>query len=100
MIAGAIGNGDADNPSPNSGISGAFGRLPGSRTPVAIKRHGSMIGIYIPKRPKPSPAELEALRLAGEQMQELLAASGTTEDEIVAEFERVRRERREQTGQR
>ncbi len=64
-----------------------------SKTPVAITRHGATIGIYVPTRPKPSQADLEALRLAGERMQELIAAAGTTEDEIVTDFKRVRRER-------
>jgi len=65
-----------------------------SPTPVAITRHGSTIGIYVPTRPRASQADLEALRLAGEKMQELIAAAGTTEDEIVEDLKRVRRERR------
>jgi hypothetical protein len=69
-----------------------------SKTPVAITRHGSTIGIYVPTKPKPSQAELDALRLAGEKMQELIAAAGATEDEIVADFKRSRRERRTRKG--
>jgi antitoxin (DNA-binding transcriptional repressor) of toxin-antitoxin stability system len=65
-----------------------------SKTPVAITRHGSTIGIYVPTKPKASQADLEALRVAGERMQELIAAAGTTEDEIVAEIKKARRERR------
>jgi len=65
-----------------------------SKTPVAITRHGSTIGIYVPTRPKPSQADLEALRMAGEKMQELIAAAGTTEDEIVEDFKKSRRQRR------
>jgi PHD/YefM family antitoxin component YafN of YafNO toxin-antitoxin module len=64
-----------------------------SNAPVAITRHGATIGIYIPAKPKPSHADLEALRLAGERMQRLIAAAGTTEDEIMADVKR-RRERR------
>jgi len=67
-----------------------------SKTPVAITRHGATIGIYVPTPPKPSRADLEALRLAGETMQELIAAAGTTEDELVEDFKRLRRERRTQ----
>ena len=52
-----------------------------SKTPVAITRHGATIGIYVPTKPKPSQADLEALRVAGEKMQELIAAAGTTEGE-------------------
>lgn len=69
-----------------------------SKTPVAITRHGSTIGIYVPTKPKPNQADLEALRVAGERMQELIAAAGTTDDEIVADFKRVRRERRTRKG--
>ena len=65
-----------------------------SKKPVAITRHGATIGIYIPTKPKPSQADLEALRVAGEKMQELIAAAGTTEDELVADFKKVRAERR------
>jgi len=65
-----------------------------SKTPVAITRHGATIGIYVPTKPKPSQADLEALRLAGEKMQELIAAAGTTEDELVEDFKRLRRENR------
>jgi hypothetical protein len=67
-----------------------------SKTPVAITRHGATIGIYVPTKPKPRQADLEALRAAGEKMQELIAAAGTTEDEVVADFKKLRRERRMQ----
>ena len=65
-----------------------------SETPVAITRHGATIGIYVPTKPKVSQADLEALRVAGEKMQELIAAAGTTEDAIVADFKKLRSERR------
>lgn len=67
-----------------------------SKTPVAITRHGATIGVFVPTRPKPSQADLEALRIAGEKMQELIATAGTTEDEIMEDFKRLRRERRMQ----
>lgn len=65
-----------------------------SKTPVAITRHGSTIGIYVPTKPKPSQVELDAFRVAGEKMQELIAAAGTSEEELVADFKKLRRERR------
>jgi antitoxin (DNA-binding transcriptional repressor) of toxin-antitoxin stability system len=65
-----------------------------SQTPVAITRHGATIGIYVPTHRRPSEADLEALRAAGEKMQSLIAAAGTTGDEIVAEFKQARRDRR------
>jgi hypothetical protein len=65
-----------------------------SKTPVAITRHGATIGIYVPTKPKPSQADLEALRIAGEKMQALIAAAGTTEEELMEDFKKLRRERR------
>ena len=69
-----------------------------SKTPVAITRHGATIGIYVPTRPKPSQADLEALRVAGAKMQDLILAAGTTEDQIVADFKKARRDRRTRKG--
>ena len=65
-----------------------------SKIPVAITRHGATIGIYVPTKPKPSQADLEAFRVAGEKMQELIAAAGTSEEELMQDFKKVRRERR------
>jgi antitoxin (DNA-binding transcriptional repressor) of toxin-antitoxin stability system len=67
-----------------------------SKTPVAITRHGATIGIYVPTKPKPRQADMEALRVAGEKMQELIAAAGTTEEELLEDFKKLRRERRTQ----
>lgn len=67
-----------------------------SKTPVAITRHGATIGIYVPTKPKPSQADQEALRIAGEKMQQMIAAAGTSEDEIIADFKKLRRKRRSQ----
>jgi antitoxin (DNA-binding transcriptional repressor) of toxin-antitoxin stability system len=69
-----------------------------SKTPVAITRHGATVGVYVPTKPKPSQADLEALRVAGEKMQELIAAAGTTEEEIMEDLKKLRRERRMQKG--
>ena len=67
-----------------------------SKTPVAITRHGATIGIYVPTKPRPQQADLEALRTAGAKMQELIASAGTAEDELMADFKRLRRGRRTQ----
>ncbi|MEJ1933029.1 prevent-host-death family protein [Nostoc sp. NIES-2111] len=67
-----------------------------SKKPVAITRHGATIGIFVPTRPKPSQADLEALRIAGEKMQQWIAEAGTSEEELVADFERLRKEERAQ----
>jgi antitoxin (DNA-binding transcriptional repressor) of toxin-antitoxin stability system len=65
-----------------------------SQTPVAITRHGTTIGIYVPTRPQPRQAELEAIRVAGEKMRELIVAAGTSEEELVADFKVLRRQRK------
>jgi hypothetical protein len=67
-----------------------------SKTPVAITRHGATIGIYVPTKPKPSLADLEALRVAGEKMQDSITGAGTSEEEIMGDFKKLRREQRVQ----
>lgn len=67
-------------------------------TPVAIMRDGATIGVYHPTgfRPKPkfSKEEMEAFRLAGEKIDALIAAAGTSEEELMEDIERMRREER------
>jgi len=65
-----------------------------SPTPVAITRHGETIGFYVPARRRPDEKDLEALRRAGERLSSLLAASGTSEEELVSEFKALRKARR------
>ena len=65
-----------------------------SKTPVAITRHGATIGVYLPTRPKPSQADLEALRAAGEKLDAMIAAAGTSENELMEDFKRLRQESR------
>ena len=67
-----------------------------SKKPVAITRHGTTIGIFVPTRPRPTKADLEALRVAGEKLDELIAAAGTSEEELMEDFKRLRREKRNQ----
>ncbi len=70
-----------------------------SNKPVAITRHGATIGVFVPTRPRPTQADLEAYRVATERMQEMIAAAGTNEEELVEDFKRLRRERRAQPMQ-
>jgi len=67
-----------------------------SKTPVAITRHGATIGIYLPTRPKPSQADLEAFRAAGEKLDAMIAAAGTSEEELMGDFKKLRQQRRRQ----
>jgi antitoxin (DNA-binding transcriptional repressor) of toxin-antitoxin stability system len=69
-----------------------------SKNPIAITRHGATIGIFLPTRPKPSQADLEALRVAGEKIDAMIAAAGTSEEELMEDFKRLRRESRMQKG--
>jgi hypothetical protein len=41
-----------------------------------------------------SRVDLEALRIAGQKVQDVILAAGTTEDELVEDFKKLRRERR------
>ena len=60
-----------------------------SDNPLAITRHGDTVGYYLPARRKRSEAERSALRqAAAARLQEMLAAEGLTEDEIIADFKR------------
>lgn len=61
-----------------------------SNTPVAITRHGDTIGYFIPARRKRSEMERAALKEAASRLDELPAAKGVTEDELVADFKRLR----------
>lgn len=65
-----------------------------SDAPVAITRHGDMIGYCIPARRKRSEAERTALREAAAQIDALLAEMGVTEDEVVEDFKRWRAAKR------
>ncbi|MGC4001124.1 MAG: hypothetical protein QM767_28170 [Anaeromyxobacter sp.] len=67
-----------------------------SKTPVAITRHGTTIGVYVPTKPSPTQEDVEAFRTAGEKMRQLLKAAGASEDEIVADFRRERAQHRKQ----
>lgn len=58
--------------------------------PVAITRHGDTVGYYLPARRQRTESERAALKEAAARLQELLAAEGISEDEIIAEFKRWR----------
>lgn len=65
-----------------------------SDAPIVLTRHGDEVGYFIPlRRKKLTELELEELRKAGEEVQKMLAAAGVTEDEILADFERLRKAR-------
>jgi PHD/YefM family antitoxin component YafN of YafNO toxin-antitoxin module len=65
-----------------------------SDKPLAITRHGDTVGYYLPARRRRSDAERAALKEAAARLQEMLAAEGVTEDEMIADFKRWRAGRR------
>ena len=65
-----------------------------SDKPLAITRHGDTVGYYLPARRRRSEAERSALRQAAARLQEMLAAEGITENELIADFKRWRAGRR------
>ena len=64
-----------------------------SDSPVAITRHGRTIGFYVPARPRAREEDLEALRAAGARIDALIEAAGSSEEELLADFKRIRRSR-------
>ena len=62
--------------------------------PVAITRNGYTVGYYLPARRKRSESERAAFKEAAAHMQEILAAEGIHEEEIMEDFKRWRTGRR------
>jgi antitoxin (DNA-binding transcriptional repressor) of toxin-antitoxin stability system len=58
--------------------------------PAAVTRHGETIGYFIPSREAKTADDLAALKTAAAKLDELLAAQGVDEDELVAEFRGLR----------
>jgi hypothetical protein len=55
--------------------------------PLAVRRHGRILGFYVPVRQKSDTEELRAaLREAKESLLELRRATGLSEEELVEEF--------------
>ena len=65
-----------------------------SEEPVAITRHGDIVGYYVPARRKRSETERATLKVAAAHLQQALAAEGISEEEILKDFKRWRRGQR------
>ena len=65
--------------------------------PVTVTRYGQTVGLFIPVRPD-KRAEIAAYAAAAQKAAALLEQLGMTEDEVVAEFELMRRAEREAAG--
>jgi antitoxin (DNA-binding transcriptional repressor) of toxin-antitoxin stability system len=62
-----------------------------SDTPVTITRHGETVGIYIPVRHKRDDEAWAALNKAHAALQEEMVRVGVTEDEILEDFNELRK---------
>src|SRR5271155_2915462 len=66
-----------------------------SDAPVVLTRHGDEVGYFIPlRKPKLTDEELKAFSEAGDRVQKMLAEKGLDGDQIVEEYERERKARR------
>jgi len=55
--------------------------------PLAVRRHGRVLGFYLPVKQKSDGEELQAaLRELGESLAELRGASGLSEEELIEEL--------------
>jgi antitoxin (DNA-binding transcriptional repressor) of toxin-antitoxin stability system len=61
---------------------------------LAITRHGETLGFYIPAQKRSRKAQLEALRAAARDMDEMIASWGATEDQLRDEYREIRRSAR------
>ncbi len=64
-----------------------------THSPIAITRHGATVGYYIPARPSPGKAELDALKEAASRLDALLAQASVSEEEMLSEFRQLRNNR-------
>jgi len=61
-----------------------------SDKPLAITRHGETLGFYIPAQRRSRKAELQAMRAAAKDLDEMIASWGATEDELMDEYKQSR----------
>ena len=66
-----------------------------SGAPLAIMRHGETLGYYIPVQKRSRKAELEAMRAAAKDLDEMIASWGASEDELMEEYKGIRQAVRE-----
>jgi antitoxin (DNA-binding transcriptional repressor) of toxin-antitoxin stability system len=66
-----------------------------SGAPLAIVRHGETLGFFIPAQKRNRETELRAMRAAAKDLDDMIAAWGASEDELMDEFKSVRRAARE-----
>ena len=62
-----------------------------SGTPLAIMRHGETLGFYIPAQKRNRKAEVQAMRAAAKELDEMIASWGASEDKLMEEYKEIRR---------
>jgi hypothetical protein len=53
-------------------------------------RHGQTLGYYIPAQKRSRKAELEAMRAAAKDLDEMIASWGANEGELMEEYKEIR----------
>jgi hypothetical protein len=66
-----------------------------SGTPLAIVRHGQTLGYYIPAQKRSRKAEVEAMRAAAKDLDDMIASWGASEDQLIEEFKGIRQAARQ-----
>jgi hypothetical protein len=66
-----------------------------SGTPLAIVRHGQTLGYYIPAQKRSRRAELDAMRAAAKDLDNMIASWGASEDELMEDYKGIRQAARE-----
>jgi len=66
-----------------------------SDRPLAITRYGETLGFYIPAQKRSRTAELEAMRAAAKDLDEMIASWGAKEEDLMDEYRQIRRSARE-----
>lgn len=62
--------------------------------PLAIMRHGDMVGYYLPVRRKRTEAERAALQQSAAKLQKEMEIAGLTEEDILRDFKQWRAAKR------
>ncbi|HGS8256759.1 TPA: type II toxin-antitoxin system Phd/YefM family antitoxin [Legionella pneumophila] len=55
-------------------------------SPVAVSRHGEIVGYYIPTKSHAENSDLNALKKAAENLDKMLAEHGVSEKELFVDF--------------
>lgn len=63
-----------------------------NQEPIALTNHGETIGYYIPAQPQPHKKDIESLRQAITKLSNILAEKGLSEDDVVADFQGLRKQ--------